>query len=78
MFEWGIKNPVLKENVLDRAVFVANRILPIAGGWAERLHSIQDAPARIANIPSFANGYMAKPFKFDKKEFQKSQPISID
>ena len=77
-FKWGIKNPVLKENVLDRAVFVANRVLPISGGWTERLHGIQDAPARIANIPAFANGYMAKSFKFDKKEFQKLKPISID
>ena len=77
-FEWGIKNPVLKENVLDRAVFVANHVLPIGGGWEERLHGIQDAPVRIANIPTFAHGYMAKPFKFDKKEFQKSKPISID
>lgn len=48
--EWGIKNPVLKTLVLDRAVFVANRILPSGADWSGKLHGIHDNPVEIKNF----------------------------
>lgn len=47
--EWGVKNPVLKQRVEQRAIFVSNRILPISGGWTEALASIADVSALLAS-----------------------------
>ncbi|MEA1880301.1 MAG: hypothetical protein U9N11_06635 [Campylobacterota bacterium] len=33
--EWGIRNPVAKETVAHRAIFVSNRLNPRANGWGE-------------------------------------------
>lgn len=75
--EWGIKNPLLKSRVLDRAIFVANRILPITGGWSERLFSLPGGASLLATTPNMAHSYMNDSFYINPNEinFNKRQHL---
>jgi len=75
--DWGIKNPVLKETVLPRAIFVANRTLPRNGGWDAELHGIADGPALLATAPVDSNANISRRLHVDRKEFQKFKPVSF-
>jgi hypothetical protein len=68
--EWGIKNPVLKSRVIDRAIFVANRALPIDGGWAEVLHGISDSASLLATAPKNSNAYLSNSFNINPDELK--------
>jgi hypothetical protein len=68
--EWGIKNPLLKSRVLDRAVFVANRALPIDGGWSEALHGIADSASLLATAPKNSNAYLSNTLSINPQELK--------
>ncbi len=38
--EWGIRNPIAKASVRPRALFVSNRLSPIAGGWDTKFDTL--------------------------------------
>jgi hypothetical protein len=60
--------------VIDRAIFVANRALPIDGGWAEALHGIADSASLLATAPKNSNAYLSNSFNInpDELRFNKS------
>jgi hypothetical protein len=77
VLEWGMKNPLLREPVLDRAVYVADRILPKDGGWAESLYSISDSATLLATTPTNSSAYISNSIHINPNElkFNKNQKV---
>lgn len=75
--EWGVRNPFLKLSVRERAVFVANYILPISNGWSDLLYGIADSTSLLSTYPRDSHAYMGNSLHINPKEltFNKSHKL---